>query len=105
MTPTPQLRSVANPQLGFDETPVSDPTLESALEERQAAKEALREVRSGYKQADTDAKREIEKQELPEGRVIRVGRFRVERKAVAAKHVSFDTDASSRLTISVIGED
>lgn len=102
--PASRLHSVASPQLAFDETQITDPTLESALEERQAAKEALSEVRSGFKQADNDAKRAIEKQELPEGHAIRVGRFRIERKVVAAKHVSFDTDESSRLNISVIGE-
>lgn len=98
-------RSGAVPQLAFDETLVEDPTLESALEQRLAAKVALNEVRKKYDEAHAVAAGEIEKMELPEGRAARVGRFRITRSAIPARSVEFEVKATSRVRISTVGDD
>jgi len=43
--------------------------------------------------------------ELPEGGAARVGRFRITRTAVAGRSVTFDTKATSRVRIVLVGED
>jgi hypothetical protein len=98
-------RAVDQNQLGFDETPVNDPTLESALEERQAAKVGLGAARKVYKEAHEAAKVEVEKLELPDGKAVRCGRFRITRSTVEARHVEFDTDPTSRVKITLLDAD
>ena len=93
----PNLRPVE--QLAMDETTITDAALESALEEREARKAALSEVRKAYDEANIVAMGEVEKLELPEGAVARVGRFRISRTSVPAGHREFDTKASSRISI------
>jgi len=93
----------AVPQLALDETLIEDAELEESLEHRQELKDAASEARADYKLADDEAKAAIEKQELPEGKIIRVGRFRIERKTVAARKVSFETSPGSRVSISMVG--
>lgn len=99
----PQLRSVD--QLGFDEQTIEDAELEAALEERDKRKRSLDAVRKVYDGAHQAALGEIEKLELPEGGAARVGRFRVTRTAVPARSIAFDTKASSRIRIGLVGED
>ena len=55
-------------------------------------------------EADSKAKAAIERLELPEGGVARVGRFRITRTAVPARSVSFETEASSRISIGLVEE-
>ena len=95
----PNLRSVD--QLAMDETTIEDPALQAALEERETRKDALSVVRKAYDEANTVALGEVEKLELPEGAVARVGRFRISRTSVPAGHREFDTKASSRISIRV----
>jgi hypothetical protein len=99
-------RSSAQPQLAFDETLVEDPTVESALEERLARKVVLDKVRKEYDEASAVVAGEVEKLELPEGRAIRIGRFRITRTSIPAQSVEFERKASSRIRISIAeGED
>ena len=97
------LRAV--PQLGFDETVVEDDDLEEALEDRQSARDVLNTHRKAFDEANEKANVEIAKQELPDGKVLRIGRFRVTRSAVSARSVSFDVKATTRVRITVVGED
>ena len=92
-------------QLGFDETVVEDDELEEALEERQRLKVLTGEHQKSYREANEAANVEIAKQELPDGKVIRVGRFRVTRSAVSARSVAFDVKPTTRVRITVVGED
>ena len=97
------LRAV--PQLGFDETVVEDNDLEEALEERDRLRILSGEHRKAFSEANEAANVEIAKQELPDGKAIRVGRFRVTRSAVSARSVAFEAKATTRVRITVVGED
>jgi hypothetical protein len=88
----------------MDETVLDSPELESALEERHEMRERVRAVLLPYQKADEKAKGLIAEL-VPEGTVARVGRFRVERKASAPKHVEFDTKASVRTLIVADGDE
>ncbi|HLA65046.1 MAG TPA: hypothetical protein VK600_00525 [Candidatus Saccharimonadales bacterium] len=92
-------------QLAFDEQLVEDTALENALEDRQRRRESLSAVQKVYDEANEVATAEIAKLELPEGGAVRVGRFRITRNPVAARHVTFDAKATSRVRIALIGED
>lgn len=92
-------------QLGIDETVIEDGELETALEAREAAKLDLGDVRKVYDSAHKRAMGEIEKQELPEGKVLRAGRFRIERKEVRPRAVRFETGASTRIYITPDGDE
>src|SRR3954454_1595152 len=99
----PNLKSVD--QLGFDEQVIEDADVEAALEEREKRKASLQAVRKVYDGAHEAAVAEIAKLELPEGGVARVGRFRLTRAAIPARSVTFDTKASSRLRITLLGDE
>lgn len=92
-------------QIAFDEVTIDDPDIEAALEERQKRKDSLDAVRKVYDGANEAAKVEIQKLELPEGGIARVGRFRITRTAIPARVVSFDTKASSRIRIGLVADD
>ena len=92
-------------QLAFDEQVINDPTIEAALEKRQAAKVDLADVRAEYTKAHDAAMGKVAELELPEGGAARVGRFRVTRTAVAARSVSFEAAATSRVRISLADEE
>ena len=92
-------------QLAFDEQTVQDPDIEAALEERQSRKDSLNAVRKAYDEANELAAAKVAELELPEGGAARIGRFRVTRSAVAARSVSFETKATSRIRISLVETD
>ena len=91
-------------QLGMDETQLTDPALEAALEERQTARDSYRQVLGVYREKHDIAKGLIESN-VPEGIIARVGRFRIERKPTGARHVEFDTHPGVRVTIEADGDD
>lgn len=98
------LRSInGSGQTGMDEKPVDDPAQDKALsdllEKRLRLADDVAEVRKTYKEAHKAVVAEIDKLDIPDGQAIRIGRFRITRSAVAARHVEFDTDPTSRLTI------
>lgn len=99
------LRSVPQPQLGFDERVIEDTALEGALEQRLTRKEAAGEARKHYKAAHEKVAAMVDQLGLTEDDAIRVGRFRITRRAIAGRSVSFDTDPTTRLTITVLRED
>lgn len=92
-------KSSATEQLGMDERLVEDEVLSKALEGRLRAHDDIAEIRSVYKEHDAKVKERVGVLDLADGDAIRVGRFRIAKTAVAAKHVAFDTDPTSRLTI------
>lgn len=91
-------------QLAMDETVVEDPELAKLLEARLRAGDDKREVAGVYKLADQAAKDGIAKLDLADGDVVRVGRFRIAKKATEPRHVSFDSAPGSRVTIELWGE-
>lgn len=86
-------------QLAIDETIVDDDDLAAALDDRQKKREALGAVNLDYKQADTRARALVDRLELPDGRAVRVGKWRIERKFVAGGSVAFERGPKSRVTI------
>ena len=91
-------------QTAIDEQVIEDGDLVSALERRQEKKVLAGTARANYKDADDAVKGKLESLELAEGAVVRCGRFRITKRAVAAKDVAFSTAPSSRLTIAVLDE-
>lgn len=89
----------ATPQTAMDEKPIDDRELEKALEDREQAKGTASEARAKYTTLDEVCKDKIEEFKLAEGEVARVGRFRIEKKRVAPREVSFTAEATSRLSI------
>jgi hypothetical protein len=88
-------------QLGMDETAIDDPELNAALEARYTARLSASALAAQYKTADKAAKSLIDVK-VPAGTIARVGRFRVERKPVAARHVDFDVPAGVRVNIDAV---
>lgn len=91
-------------QLAMDEEAVDDKVVENALEARQRAKDALEEPRREYREAHAAAKDAIKRLELPDGRAVRVGRFRVTKTFVPARSVSFETGSRSDVRIGLADE-
>jgi hypothetical protein len=101
----------ADDQVGMDESAVIDnPEVEQALEERQLKKEALAEHRLAYKNADKRAKSLIEgltiadpdDEETPT--VVRVTRFRIIKRFVKGRSVTFETQPRIQLSIGLADE-
>jgi hypothetical protein len=86
------------PQISIDERVVESPALEASLEAREVAKAALAEARAAFKVEDDKARGLIAELELGEA-PARVGRFRLVVRPVEARSVAFDTDPTTRLTI------
>lgn len=93
------------PQLGMDEKQISDAELENALELRQTKKNAFDAVRAQLAEAHDAATALITKHDMGDGTVIRVGRFRIERKFYPGRSVSFESAGKSRVRIALAGED
>lgn len=92
-------------QLGMDEELIENPDVEAALVERQARKDALASVRKDYTKAHEKAVAALNAIELPEEGAVRVGRFRISKSLVSARSVSFETAESSRLRITLLGDE
>jgi len=88
----------AQPQIAIDERVVESPELEAALEAREVAKAAAGEARAALKAAHDKAVGLIGELELGEA-PVRVGRFRLTVRKVEARSVAFDTEPTTRLTI------
>lgn len=86
-------------QVGMDERIIEDDVLESALEARWTARIDALENSRIYGEADKKAKGLVEALGLSTGEVIRVGRFRIEKRATAARAVSFETKPGSRIAV------
>lgn len=93
------------PQMAFDEKAVEDAALENALELRQKRKDSLDAVREQFNEANEAAQAEITKLDLGDGTVVRVGRFRIERKFYPGRSVQFESVGKSRTRIALAGED
>jgi hypothetical protein len=99
------VRLVPDPQTTIDEKVVENDKLEQALEEREKLKAKAGKARKDYAEADEWAKGLIGELRLDDGAAVRVGRFRVSRTAVAGRSVAFETQPSSRLTISLLDDE
>jgi len=89
-------------QLAIDERSVEDPDLERLLDVRTAARDRLAQVRSEARKADDAARSRIEALDIEIDAAVRVGRYRITRKSVAARAVSFETSPSDRIVIALL---
>jgi hypothetical protein len=87
------------PQTSLYETTIENAELEAALEAREVSKAAAGAARKAYTEADEHTKALVEPLDLGNGAPVRVGRFVLTRRPVAARSVSFDTEPTTRLTI------
>jgi hypothetical protein len=105
------LRSIkADDQLGIDEKVIQDPDIEQALEARQRAKDERAEKNLAVKNATEKVKSLISRLEMPDPSdedkpsVVRVGRFRITKRFVKGKTVSFATEDRVQLTFGLADE-
>lgn len=105
------LRSIkADEQLGIDEKVIQDPDIEQALEARQRAKDERAEKNLAVKNATEKVKSLIARLEMPDPSdeaspcVVRVGRFRITKRFVKGKTVSFATEDRVQLTFGLADE-
>jgi hypothetical protein len=99
------LGTTADNQTALDERVIEDAELEKVLEDRQVAKGNAGEARKKYGTLDELAKGKIADLQLEDGDAVRIGRFRISQSAVAPREVAFETNATSRLTISADSEE
>jgi hypothetical protein len=93
------------PSRALDEQVIDDDALENALEERRRLQVLSSEHRKAFEEAHEAAGVEIAKLELPDGHAVRCGRFRITRSTRAGRSVSFETQTSSRVRITLLGDD
>ncbi len=92
-------------QVAMDERVIEDDVVEEALEARQKAKDSLGAVRQRYEDANEKAGQALQRLEMPTGSVVRVGRFRIEKKHRAARFTEgFETRAKDVTTITIPDE-
>lgn len=92
-------------QTAIDERPLDSTDLERTLEEREGLKEKLSEARKNFRELDEIAKAQLAEFNLTDGEVARCGRFRISKRAIPSRSVSFDVQASSRLKIATLDSD
>jgi hypothetical protein len=91
----------ATPQESLLARAVENASLEAQLEQREAAKSDLGAARLVYDEQHGAVKAALEGLNLATGEQVRIGRFTIERRRVAAKSVSFETKSTTRLKIGV----
>lgn len=98
------MSATIDPQTEINEIELTNPRLLAALEERQNLKTDVKTARKAYKTADDTAKALLGEHDLEDGQVARIGQFKITKRAIPSRSVTFETDPSSRLTISLIPE-
>jgi hypothetical protein len=93
----------ARPQTSIYETEIDNDELEKVLEDREKAKAARGDAQKAYKDADDQAKALIRSLDIADA-PVRVGRFVVSERQVAGKTVSFETQPTTRVQISLLDE-
>lgn len=93
-----------DPQTAIDEIELTNPRLLEALQTRQDLKADVKTARKAYKQADDTAKALLGEHDLQDGQVARIGQFKITKRSIPSRTVNFETDPTSRLTISLIPE-
>lgn len=90
---------------GWTRSPSEDDVVEKALERRLRAKLELDPYRLAYRNADEEARSTLGRLELPDGGVVRVGRFRISKTVQPARSVSFETASKTRTRIALVDEE
>lgn len=93
----------AQPQTSIYETTIDNPDLEAALEEREDARQTASKARADFNTLSEKVKALVAITDIADA-PVRVGRFVISRRNIAAKSVSFETEATTRLQISLLSE-
>lgn len=89
------------PQLATDERVLENTSdLEAALDRREQKKAARRAVNKDFREADQAVKGLLEPFGLGDAEVVRVGKYRIEKRTVPGGSRAFETNDSVRLIIS-----
>jgi hypothetical protein len=95
-----------DPQLALDERAINNPDLERALEKHLRARDDASEARGVVKSAKAEIDAELAKlTDFAPDSALRVGRFRITKKHVEARHVEFDSGARDQISIGLVDED
>lgn len=95
-----------DPQLAMDERAINNPDLEKALEKHLRARDDASEARGVVKKAKAEIDAELTKVgEFDPDTALRVGRFRITKKHVEARHVEFDSGARDQISIGLVDDD
>lgn len=94
----------ARPQISIYEQTIEDPELEAALERREVLKAAASEARKSLTEATDSIKTTVKALDVADA-PVRVGRFVISQRRIAAKSVSFETAPTERLSIRLLPED
>ena len=88
-------------QTGMFDREINDEggSLEALLDERETAKKKKADATKKFKEKDVLAKARLGEFNLSAGEVARVGKYRIEIKAVPGGHREFDVGGSERLNI------
>lgn len=96
--------AAANPQTSIYETTIDDPAVEKLLEERDTLRQKKATAQKAFKDKTDEAKAALAALDLGVDAPVRIGRFVVAHKTVPGRAVSFETDPTTRLQISLISE-
>lgn len=93
-----------NAQTSIYETTIENPELEQALTTRESMVSRRSTANHNFKNADEQARRLIEKLELGDDTVVRVGDFIISAKMAKGRDVAFKTDPQLRIRIKPVRE-
>jgi hypothetical protein len=95
-----------DPQLAMDERAINHPDLEKALERHLRARDDAAEARGVVKKAKAEIDAHLATVgDFEPDTALRVGRFRITKRHVEAKHVEFDAEARDQISIGLVDED
>lgn len=96
--------ATADDQQGLFDRVIENGDLLKALEDREKVNASRKALNAKFKEAHEVAKGIIATLALDDGTVVRCGRFRIEKSGVSARSVAFETDPTSKLTISLLDD-
>lgn len=94
----------ADAQQGMFDREIENTDLVAALEDREKVKASRAALNAKFKEADDKAKALISELDIQIDETVRVGRFRISKSEIAGRSVAFDTEASERLSISLLDD-
>lgn len=101
ITERAQNGAVVDPQEGLFDHEIADEALEALLDKREDAKAKRGRAQKAFKDEDDKVRARLSEFELGDGEVARVGKYRIAKRALPGRSVSFETSPSSRLYISL----
>lgn len=95
----------AQSQTALDERVIEDDELNQALEDLEKARGRAKEANKKKATMKEIVEMKLDEHDLADDDAVRVGRFRITKKAVESRSVSFTTEPTTRLNIGVVKDD